>query len=80
MPHDRSRRDSGCFKGAIAYGWTKMPDILLTLSVCAPGMAVAYLVLRWAARSEQRARNREILDRVYWPSRGSTDVPVYRRR
>ena len=47
-----------------------MVEPLLILVVGAAVLAALYGVGRWAARMENRARDRRVLDRVYYPRRG----------
>lgn len=58
-----------------------MPDLLLALLLGLAVLAIVHLVLRWVARADQGARDRDVLDRVYYPTRGrNKDVPSFRRR
>ena len=47
-----------------------MPNFLVALLIGLGLLALALPVLRWAARAERRAGEREALDRVYYPTRG----------
>ena len=47
-----------------------MVEPLLILVVGAAVLAALYGVGRWAARMENRAHDRRLLDRVYYPRRG----------
>ena len=57
-----------------------MPDLFLTFLIVVPILAVAYAVLRWAARKEKRVESRRDADRVYYPRRSIEDVPEWKRR
>lgn len=58
-----------------------MPDLLTALLIGLPLLVVALPVLRWAARADRRAGEREALDRVYYPRRGlKAGTPPFRRR
>ena len=58
-----------------------MPDLLLAMLAGMTVLVVVCLVLRWAARVEQRAHARLLIDRVYYPTRGrKAGVPPFRRR
>ena len=55
-----------------------MPDLLLAVLIF---LAVVGLVLRWAAKVEQQADERQLMGRVYYPTRGrKAGVPTLRRR
>lgn len=47
-----------------------MPELLLSLLIGLAVLAVASLVLRWALKLEQRADERYLTKRVYYPQRG----------
>ena len=47
-----------------------MVEPLLILALGAVVLAALYGVGRWAARLENRAQERRVLDRVYYPKRG----------
>ncbi len=58
-----------------------MPDLLLVLLLGLAALVVVNLVLRWAARAEQRAYERHLINRVYYPERGhKADLPTLKRR
>ena len=58
-----------------------MPDLLLAVLIFLAVLAVAGLVLRWVAKVEQRADERQLMGRVYYPTRGrKAGVPTLRRR
>lgn len=58
-----------------------MPDLLLFLPLILAPLVVVCLVLRWAARAEQRADARRLMNRVYYPKRGrKAGVPTLERR
>lgn len=57
-----------------------MLDFLLLLLVLA-GVIALVAALRRAVRTEQQARDRQMMDRVYYPTRGrKADVPPLRRQ
>ena len=45
-------------------------------------LAVVGLALRWATKAEQRANERYLINRLYYPKRGhrAADVPTLKRR
>jgi len=58
-----------------------MPDLFLTFLIALPILAVAYVVLRRAARKEKGVQARQDADRVYHPRRTTDDdVPEWKRR
>ena len=62
-----------------------MPDLLLPFLMGAAGMIVFYWVICRAARAEERDRAREhrqhMIERTYFPRRGSkANPPVLKRR
>lgn len=48
-----------------------MPEPPITLGLGVAVLGALYGVARWAARIEKRAQERRVLDRVYYPKRGS---------
>lgn len=57
-----------------------MPDLLFLLLALA-GVIALVAALRRAVRTEHQAHDRQMMDRVYYPTRGrKADVPPLRRR
>ena len=58
-----------------------MPEPLMCLATIVPVLAVVYVVMKWIAKAEKRARARQEMDRVYYPRRGrKADMPELKRR
>ena len=58
-----------------------MPDSLLAVLLGLVLLTVIGLVLRWTVRAEQRAPDRHLASRVYYPKRGrKAGVPTLKRR
>ena len=58
-----------------------MAEILLILALVFAILAAGYGLGRWAAKTEQRACERHLSDRVYYPKRGGkADLQVLIRR
>ena len=59
-----------------------MPDLFLILLLGLAVLVGVSLALRWAVRAEQRADDRYLMNRVYYPKRGrkAADVPALKRR
>ena len=57
-----------------------MPEMLLFIVIVVPVLAVGYVVMKRVAKAEQRALDRQVLERVYYPRRGrKADVPEFKR-
>ena len=58
-----------------------MPELLLLIVIVVPVLAVGYVVIKWVTKVEQRALDRQVMERVYYPRRGTkADVPEFKWR
>ena len=58
-----------------------MTELLLFIVIVVPVLAVGYVVMKWGAKMEQRALDRQVMERVYYPRRGrKIDVPALKRQ
>ena len=52
-----------------------MPDSLLGLLIGTAALAILYVVMSWFARAEKRVKDRQWIDRIYYPTRGKRAAP-----
>ena len=58
-----------------------MLEMLVLVAIVVPVLAVVYVVMKWAARLEERALRRQEMRRVYYPRRGrKAGVKEFKRR